>query len=275
MITKNELDNLVEKYEITDFIKDDPIQFPHRFKNKEDIELAGFIASLFAYGNRKLFIAKLNDLFNRADNDIANYVKNGEFKNLKGLEYRFSKDYDIIPIFEILHNLYKESRGLNELFEYGWNNSKLEQTTSLHKRGNDYNRSNTREYSKFFQTVVDYFYSRAPKTVGQGFYHMLPNPANGGAMKRINMFLRWMIRKSPVDLGIWDFMQPKDLLIPLDVHVARISRNMGLLNRKSNDFKAVIELTSKLKEFSPNDPTKYDFAMFAFGVELNSTKLGA
>lgn len=275
MITKNELDNLVEKYEITDFIKDDPIQFPHRFKNKEDIELAGFIASLFAYGNRKLFIAKLNDLFNRADNDIANYVKNGEFKNLKGLEYRFSKDYDIIPIFEILHTLYKESRGLDELFEYGWNNSKLEQTTSLHKRGNDYNHSNTCEYLKFFQTVIDYFYSHAPKTVGQGFYHMLPNPANGGAMKRMNMFLRWMIRKSPVDLGIWDFMQPKDLLIPLDVHVARVSRNMGLLNRKSNDFKAVIELTNKLKEFSPDDPVKYDFAMFAFGVELNSTKLGA
>ena len=233
MITKNELDNLVEKYETTDFIKDDPIQFPHRFKNKEDIELAGFIASLFAYGNRKMFIAKLNDLFNRADNDIANYIKNGEFKNLKGLEYRFSKDYDIIPIFEILHTLYKESRGLDELFEYGWNNSKLEQTTSLHKRGNDYNRSNTCEYLKFFQTVIDYFYSHAPKTVGQGFYHMLPNPANGGAMKRMNMFLRWMIRKSPVDLGIWDFMQPKDLLIPLDVHVARISRNMELLNRKS------------------------------------------
>ena len=276
MITKNELDKLVEKYETTDFIKDDPIQFPHRFKNKKDIELAGFIASLFAYGNRKMFIAKLNDLFNRADNDIANYVKNGEFKNLKGLEYRFSKDYDIIPIFEILHNLYKESHGLEELFEYGWNVSGSGQKTPHLMRGN-YPKCSEKynDYLKFFQTIVDYFYSRAPKTVRQGFYHMLPNPANGGAMKRMNMFLRWMIRKSPVDLGIWNFMQPKDLLIPLDVHVARISRNMGLLNRKSNDFKAVIELTNKLKEFSPDDPVKYDFAMFAFGVELNSTKLGA
>ena len=89
------------------------------------------------------------------------------------------------------------------------------------------------------------------------------------------MFLRWMIRKPPVDIGIWDFMKPKDLLIPLDVHVARISREMGLLNRKSNDFKAVIELTTNLRKFCPNDPVKYDFAMFAFGVELNSTKLGA
>ncbi len=280
MITKNELDKLVEKYETTDFIKDDPIQFPHRFKNKEDIELAGFIASLFAYGNRKMFIAKLNDLFNRADNDIANYVKNGDFDNLKDLEYRFSKDYDIIPIFEILYALYNESCGLEELFKYGWNTIVSNQI-SPHpspppRRGNDQGCSEKyNDYPKFFQIIIDYFYSHAPKTVGQGFYHMLPNPANGGAMKRMNMFLRWMIRKSPVDLGIWDFMQPKDLLIPLDVHVARISRNMGLLNRKSNDFKAVIELTNKLKEFSPDDPVKYDFAMFAFGVELNSTKLGA
>ena len=254
MIRKDELDCLVEKYETKDFIKNDPIQFPHRFRDKQDVELAGFIASLFAYGNRKMFIAKLNDLFNRADNDIANYIKNGDFENLKGLEYRFCKDYDIIPIFDILHGLYDESCGLEELFKYGWENAV--------------------DYLNFFQVVVDYFYSRAPKNVGRGFYHMLPNPTNGGAMKRINMFLRWMIRKSAVDLGIWSFMQPKDLLIPLDVHVARVSRSMGLLNRKSNDFKAVIELTNKLKDFSPDDPVKYDFAMFAFGVELNSTKLG-
>lgn len=250
MITKIELDSLVEKYETVDFIKNDPIQFPHRFKNKDDIELAGFIASLFAYGNRKLFIAKLNDLFNRADNDIANYVRNGDFKNLTGMEYRFSKDYDIIPIFQILHKLYSEDNGLEELFKYSWKNFE-------------------ENYINFFQTVVDYFYSQSPRTVGQGFYHMIPNPQNGGAMKRMNMFLRWMVRNSTVDLGVWNFMKPKDLLIPLDVHVARVSRSMGLLNRKSNDFKAVIELTEKLREFSPDDPVKYDFAMFAFGVELN------
>ena len=104
---------------------------------------------------------------------------------------------------------------------------------------------------------------------------MIPNPSNGGAMKRMNMFLRWMVRKGPVDLGIWEFIQPKDLLIPLDVHVARVSREMKLLGRKSNDFQAVIELTNKLKEFCPTDPVKYDFAMFAFGVELNRKKIGA
>ena len=254
MITKSELDNLAEKYETHDFIKYDPVQFIHRYKSKEDIELAGFIASLFAYGNRKMFIKKLDDLFLRAENDISNYIKNGDFKNLKGLEYRFSKDYDIIPIFQILNSLYTESKGLEELFSYSFTPD----------RGD--------KFDKFLDKVVDYFYARAPKEAKQGFYHMIPNPKNGGAMKRMNMFLRWMVRKSVVDKGIWSFMKPGDLYIPLDVHVARQSRKMGLLTRKSNDFRAAKELTQKLKELCPNDPIKYDFAMFAFGVELNKEK---
>ena len=251
MITKTELDNLAEKYENVDFIKNDPVQFIHRYNNKQDIELAGFITSLFAYGNRKMFISKLYDLFNRMDNDVANYIKNGEFSNLKGFEYRFSKDYDIIPMFNILNSLYNNSNGLEELFKYSFKTD----------RGN--------KYDEFLDKVVDYFYARAPREAGQGFYHLIPNPKKGGVMKRMNMFLRWMIRKTSVDKGIWSFMMPKDLYIPLDVHVARQSREMGLLTRKSNDYQAVRELTFKLKEFCPQDPIKYDFAMFAFGVELN------
>jgi len=256
MITKTELDKLVEKYETVDFIKDDPIQFCHRYNQKEEIELAGFISSLFAYGNRKMFIKKLEDIFSKADNDLLGYIKNGDFTNLKGVEYRFSKDRDIIPIFEILSKLYNESNGLEELFKYSWLSSGANSDFKYKEQ-------------HFLQTVVDYFYHQAPKIYTQGFYHMIPNPKNGGAMKRMNMFLRWMVRKGPVDLGIWEFMQPKDLLIPLDVHVARVSRQMTLLERKSNDFQAVKELTNNLKNICSFDPVKYDFAMFAFGVELN------
>ena len=250
MITKEKLDKLVVKYETPEFIKDDPIQFIHRGKSNKDRELAGFIASLFAYGNRKMFIRTLDEIFNKSDNDIANYITNGDFNNLKGIGYRFSKDYDIIPMFNILHKLYTESGGLEELFAY-----------SFTPRGE--------KYDHFLEKVTDYFYALAPKNAGQGFYHMIPNPKKGGAMKRMNMFLRWMVRKSSVDIGIWHFMKPADLLIPLDVHVARQSREMGLLTRKSNDYEAVRELTNRLKEFCPEDPIKYDFAMFAFGVELN------
>ena len=250
MITKTELDKLVKKYETIDFIKADPIQFPHRYKDKEEIELAGFIASLFAYGNRKIFIKKLDEIFAKTEGDLLNYIKNGEFVSLKGIEYRFSKENDIIPIFKILSKLYNESQGLEELFSYSWS-----QAQTLNKK------------HRFLQTIVDYFYSNSPSTVGDGFYHMIPNPNNGGAMKRMNMFLRWMVRKGPVDLNQWNFIKPSELLIPLDVHVARISREMNLLTRKSNDLKSVIELTEKLKEFCPTDPIKYDFAMFGFGVQ--------
>ena len=262
MITKTELDKLVEKYESPEFIKDDPIQFIHKGGSKTDKELYGFISSLFAYGNRKMFIKKLEEIFSKAEGDITGFITNGDFSSLKGIEYRFSKENDIIPIFVILSKLYNESKGLEELFEYGWNLTALP-TSNLNAGG---------KMSALLQTVVDYFYVRAPKTAGQGFYHMIPNPQNGGAMKRMNMFLRWMVRKPPVDLGIWTFMKPKDLLIPLDVHVARVSRQMGLLTRKSNDFKAVLELMKPLREFCPDDPVKYDFAMFAFGVELNKKK---
>lgn len=243
MITAIELDKLAEKYETADFIKDDPIQFPHRYKNKKDIELAGFIASLLAYGSRKQFIKKLEDLFgNIAHNSPYDFVLNFTPQQIGNFNYRFGKPSDFVCIFRILHELYTTSNGLEELFKYGYNQGKM------------------------FETVVDYFYARADKTVGQGFYQMIPNPRNGGAMKRMCMFLRWMIRKGTVDLGVWDFMSPAELYIPLDVHVGRISRKMGLLTRKANDFKAVVELTNNLKNFCPDDPVKYDFAMFGAGV---------
>lgn len=250
MITKTELDSLVDKYENTDFIENDPIRFIHRNGSKTDLELYGFISSLFAYGNRKIFIKKLDEIFAKSENDLTGFIKNGDFSSLKGIEYRFSKENDIIPIFKILSKLYNETSGLEELFCYGF----------------DENSSVDEKVLKMLTSVIDYFYSLAPNSVGQGFYHMIPNPRNGGAMKRMNMFLRWMVRKSSVDIGIWHFMKPKDLLIPLDVHVARVSRKMGLLHRKSNDFKAVLELMKPLREFCSSDPVKYDFAIFAFGV---------
>lgn len=243
MITKTELDILADKYETKEFIKDDPVQFIHRFESKKDVELAGFIASLLAYGSRKQFIKKLDDLFvNIAQNEPLNFILNFEPELIGDFNYRFGKPNDFISIFKTLQQLYKTSDGLEELFRYGHLQSKI------------------------FENVTDYFYARANKNVGQGFYHMIPNPRNGGAMKRMCMYLRWMVRKSCVDKGIWGFMQPSQLYIPLDVHVGRISRQMGLLKRNANDFKAVIELTNKLKEFCPDDPVKYDFAIFGYGV---------
>lgn len=244
MITKTKLDSLAAKFETEDFIKDDPVRFPNRFTEKKDIELAGFIASLVAYGRRDVFTKKLDSLFELAQNEPLNFIQNFEPEILGDFNYRFGKPEDFAQIFMILRELYSKDGGLEELFKYGYENP---------QKGN------------MFTPVTDYFYSRA-KDAKQGFYFMIPDPRKGGAMKRMCMYLRWMVRKGPVDFGIWDFMPASDLYIPLDVHVARISREMGLLTRNANDFKAVIELTNNLKEFDRKDPAKYDFAMFGYGV---------
>ena len=246
MITKTELDKLVEKYENKTFIESDPIQIPHRYKDKEDIEIVAFISALFAYGSRKIFIPKLDELFSKMGKKPLEYIKNGEFSNLINFNYRFAKENDVIEILKILSKLYNSNETIRTLFRYGY-----EQKSDI---------------KGMLQVVTDYFYLNSTDNVGEGFYFMLANPKNNGAMKRLNMFLRWLVRKPPVDFGLWDFIPTSELLIPLDTHVAKISREMNLLTRKSNDFKAVLELTDKLKQFDANDPTKYDFAIYAKGI---------
>lgn len=246
MITKTELDKLVEKYENPDFINSDPVQFIHKTGDKKDIEIAGFIAALFAFGSRKVFIKKLNTLFSIMQGKPLDFILGGNYNLLTDFDYRFAKPEDVKAILSVLKKLYSTSNGLSELFEYGYkiDNSILSSLTA----------------------VTDYFYANNPN-ITPGFSFMLAQPRKGGAMKRLNMFLRWMVRKPPVDLALWNFIKPSELLIPLDVHVGNVSRKMGLLSRNANDFKSVLSLTDKLREYDAEDPVKYDFAMFGAGVE--------
>ena len=248
MNTKLYLDELVEQYENEEFIKDDPIQFIHRFKNKNDIEIAAFIASMFAYGKREAFIKKLNILFAKMNEQPLNFILSYTKENhiLDDFDYRFSVGVDIAQIILILKELYSSGETLETLFKHGY-----EQTHSI---------------KGMLQCFIDYFYARVELPVTKGFYHLLPNPAKNSACKRLHMFLRWMVREGGVDLGLWKFVDKSELIIPLDVHVAKVSRSLGLLTRKQNDYQAAIELTNKLREFCPKDPVKYDFAMFGYGV---------
>lgn len=250
MNLKQQLDALVLKYETKDFIKDDPIQFPHRFKNKKDIELTGFIASMFAFGNRKVFIRKLEELFTLFQNEPLRYIENFERKSLKGFNYRFAQEPDVEEIFLVLKKLYSSNSSLEELFKYGYE---------------------TKDFHQMLKVLTDYFYSNMENTFGAKY--LIPDANKNGAMKRVNMFLRWMVRDGEVDLGVWKFIDKSELLIPLDTHVARISRKMNLLKRNSNDFKAVKELTNELKIFDKNDPVKYDFAMFGYGIDNPKIKV--
>lgn len=247
MNTKLYMDELVQRYETPDFIKDDPIQFPHRFSKKEDIEIAGFLASIFAYGKREVFIKKLDILFEKMNNQPHNFILDFDKSNtvLNDFDYRFSVGVDIVQIVLILKELYKSGESLEKLFAHGYSQKGIKQS---------------------LQGVVDYFYARTQLPVTKGFYHLLPNPAKNSACKRLHMLLRWFVRGGCVDLGIWKFMDKSELLIPLDVHVAKVSRNLGILSRNQNDFGAVLELMETLRKFDPKDPVKYDFAMFGFGV---------
>ncbi len=245
---KDLLDKYIIEYETKDFIENDPVQFVHLYKNKRDIEIAGFIASMFSYGKREVFIEKLHYIFNLMGNKPFDFVKSFDYKDncINNCDYRFSKDCDLIQILKILNILYSENETLESLFKY------------CYKQKQD--------VWKMFQGVIDYFYARADNKTTKGFYHLLPNPEKKSALKRFNMLLRWFVRKSEVDIGIWNFIDKSELLIPLDTHVAKISRKLGLLNRKDNGYESVIELTNVLKTFDAKDPIKYDFALFGYGV---------
>ena len=244
---KNLLNNYTEKYDTTDFIKDDPVQFVHLYQKPENIEIAGFIASMFAYGKRELFIRQLKTFLTK-DKDLNEFIKDFDENDeiLKNFNYRFSKGVDFIQILKILQKLQGEKESLKSLFKYHY--------------------EQTHDIIKMLSGITEYFYSNVKMDITQGFYHLLPNPKKGGAIKRMNMMLRWFVRKSPVDVGIWDFIDKSELIIPLDVHVGNISRKIGLLTRKNNDMKSAMEITKNLRILDKNDPTKYDFALFGLGV---------
>ncbi len=249
MITKTKMDELAAEYETKDFIDSDPVRFPSMYKTREDIEIAGFLSSMFAYGNRKAFIPKLEELFEIMGKKPFEYVKNYDENSLDldNFDYRFSKGCDIKEIMRILKKLYtKDDSSLEALFKYGWESRKT--------------------IKGMLEVVCDYFYSNVKNEVTKGFYHLIPDAHKSSALKRMNMFLRWMVREGEVDLGVWRFVPKSELIIPLDTHVARLSVTTGIITRANGDFKTAEQITRVLREFDPQDPVKYDFALFGYGV---------
>ncbi|MCL9809417.1 TIGR02757 family protein [Flavobacterium luminosum] len=242
---KEFLDEKVAQYNHPDFIESDPIQIPHSFSVKEDIEIAGFLAATIAWGNRKMIIGNAQKMMNLMGNSPYDFVMShseAQLESLKNFVHRTFNGQDFITFIKGLKHIYQNHNGLETIFSRETPN--LQQTIS--------------EFKQLFFEIP-----HAPRTEKH-----LSDPLNGSAAKRINMYLRWMVRNDNkgVDLGIWNSLSPAQLSCPLDVHSGNVARKLGLLTRKQNDAKALAELDHNLRLLDPNDPVKYDFALFGLGV---------
>ena len=244
---KEFLDHKVILYNNPDFISSDPIQIPHLFSKKEDIEIIGFLVATIAWGNRKSIINNGKKLANLLENSPHDFIINHKPKDLEifnGFVHRTFNAEDLKYFIKALQFIYNQHQGLEGVF------SKHAEKHSLQKAISQF--KNT-----FFS--LDHL-SRTQKHVS--------DPLKNSAAKRINMFLRWMIRidNTGVDFGLWKQLSPSQLSCPLDVHSGNVARKLGLLNRKQNDAKALLELDIALRKLDPKDPVKYDFALFGLGV---------
>lgn len=250
------LDQKVKQYNHIEFIGKDPICIPHLFTKQQDIEIAGFFAAIFAWGNRTTIINKSNELLQRMDNapyDFCIGHQDKDLKKLLGFAHRTFNDTDLLYCIEFFKQHYSKNESLENAF---FNNA------TLNKKNID--RQNIIEQALIhFQ---NYFFSleEAPTRTKKH----IASPLSGSTCKRLNMFLRWMVRKDNqgVDFGLWKSVSPAALIMPIDVHVARVSRGLGILIRTQTDWQTAIELTNYCRTLDPKDPIKYDFALFSLGV---------
>lgn len=252
---KSFLDRKVIEFNNPGFIKDDPVCIPHLFTKKQDIEIAGFFAAIFAWGIRKTIINKCKILMQLMDNAPHDFILNHEEKDLKkmlGFCHRTFNDTDLLYFISFFRFHYSQ-------------NSSLE-TAFFNKHTTKVSNNNESVMEASLNHFYDYFFSL--EDVPHRTLKHIAAPKKNSACKRLNMYLRWMVRKDKmgVDFGIWKTISPALLVCPVDVHVARVARKFGLLHRKQLDWLAAEELTEKLREYDRNDPVKYDFALFGLGI---------
>lgn len=244
---KDFLDSKVTQYNKPDFIKSDPLQIPHCYSLKEDIEISGFLTATIAWGNRKSIInnaKRLMELMDHAPYDFVMQHKSKDLKGLKSFVHRTFNGLDCIQFIESLKHIYTHHNGLEGIFNKYSEKDSLQVAIHHLKQ-------------HFFE--VEHL-QRTQKHIS--------DPLKKSAAKRINMFLRWMIRPNDtkVDFGLWPLLTPSQLSCPLDVHSGNVARKLGLLIRSQNDSRALNELDKNLRKLDPTDPVKYDFALFGLGV---------
>ena len=247
---RDTLDHYANKFNKPEFIDLDPISIPHQFSLKQDIEISAFWTAMLAWGQRKTIINKSTELMKLMDNSPYDFVKNHKESDRKAFlnfKHRTFNATDCLYFLEFFQQFYSKHTSLEEAFSKHLSEDDITVEKAL-----------IGFHNIFFALPV------APQRTRKH----VATPIRKSRCKRINMFLRWMVRQDDkgVDFGIWDKISPAQLLIPLDVHVERVARSFQLIKRKQNDFKTVLELTETLRTFDSKDPVKYDFALFGLGV---------
>lgn len=250
---KKLLDKKSDQYNRPEFIIGDPSFIPHQFSKKNDIEISALFAATFAWGQRITTVKKCLDLMKRMDNSPYDFILNhgkSDLKKLLGFKHRTFNDSDLLYFIAFLKHHFTEHKSLESAF--------FKNTTR--DSGNAIRVENALKYFHNYFFSLNDFPDRTKKHIS--------TPERNSTCKRLNMFLRWMVRQdnNGVDFGIWKSISPSELLCPLDVHVNRVARELGLVSRKQTDWQTVLELTENLKKMNPQDPVKYDFALFGMGV---------
>lgn len=275
---KSFLDAKVLQYNRPDFIENDPVSIPHQFNKKQDIEIAGFFAAILAWGQRKTIISKCRELMSRMDNQPYQFMQHHsdrDLKNLLGFKHRTFNDTDLLYFVSFFKQHYSQSTSLESAFTRGQafnpyymgdiagNNLHPEFSSPVCMTGQMevFTMEQALNHFRSYFFSLDDFPQRTVKHIS--------SPLQKSTCKRLNMFLRWMVRKDAggVDFGLWNTLPMSALICPCDVHVDRVARKLGLINRKQTDWLTALELTENLKVFDPADPVKYDFALFGMGVE--------
>ncbi len=244
------LDDLVVRYERPSFIADDPIAFPHAFDDPRDQEIIGLFAAILAWGRRKTIQNKLAELTERMDFKPHAFVRDFRFSrdapSLAGFKHRTFQSDDAVALARSVQAVLHDYGSLESLF-----------STFLP--------CDAKHIGPAIQGFSDTLLGIVPETPARMRKH-LARPSTGSACKRLAMYARWMVRPGPVDLGVWTSVSPAQLLLPLDVHTSRQARELGLLKRRQDDWKAVLELTQRCRTLCPSDPVRYDFALFGLGA---------
>jgi uncharacterized protein (TIGR02757 family) len=256
-LLKKLLEDLYNKYQHK-FSSKDPVWNLHRFQDERDIELIGFITSAYAYGSVDQINGFIDKFLKRISNKpyefTINFQKRKDKKYLIDLYYRFNTENDLVNLISSLSENLKKHESLKKLFLKGYKKDS----------------ANIIETLTYFSSALNL----AGKYKGDKYYHyLLSNPVHNSTCKRMNLFLRWMVRNDEIDLGLWKEIPPSKLIMPVDTHIARVSKQLKLVKRKSVDLQFAIELTNKLKQLDPYDPVKYDFSLCHIGIEKISLRV--